>query len=107
MNNARNQPESPGNKWQWIPSVPSQLVNAIQGAFVIALIGGVALIAATDSLNRLFSNDNPGLRLARDLGMAAVDRVPPLKRFFMRHAMGLSGDLPELAQAPVPPLSPD
>jgi 2-octaprenyl-6-methoxyphenol hydroxylase len=56
------------------------------------------LIAATDSLNRLFSNDLGPLRLARDLGLAAVDRLPPLKRFFMRHAMGLVGDLPKLLQ---------
>jgi len=54
------------------------------------------LIAATDGLNRLFSNDVPAVRLARDLGLGAVNRVPPLKRFFMRHAMGVVGDLPRL-----------
>ncbi|MDH3593500.1 MAG: UbiH/UbiF/VisC/COQ6 family ubiquinone biosynthesis hydroxylase [Rhodospirillales bacterium] len=54
------------------------------------------LIAATDGLNRLFSNDLAPLRLARDLGLAAVDRLPPLKRLFMGHAMGLLGDLPRL-----------
>ena len=54
------------------------------------------LIAVTDGLNRLFSNDLPPLRLLRDLGMAAVDRAPPLKRLLMRHAMGLVGDLPRL-----------
>src|SRR3546814_2949826 len=48
----------------------------------------LALIAATDSLNRLFSNDLPPVRLLRDLGLAAVNQLPPLKRFFMRHAMG-------------------
>lgn len=58
----------------------------------------IALIAATDSLNRLFSNDLPPLRLLRDLGLAAVNQVPPLKRFFMRHAMGLVGDLPRLVK---------
>jgi 2-octaprenyl-6-methoxyphenol hydroxylase len=58
----------------------------------------MALIAATDSLNRLFSNDLPPVRLLRDLGIAAVNRVPPLKRFFMRHAMGLVGDLPRLVK---------
>ncbi len=58
----------------------------------------MTLIAATDSLNRLFSNDLPPLRLLRDLGLAAVNRVPPLKRFFMRHAMGLVGDLPRLVK---------
>ncbi len=54
------------------------------------------LMVVTDGLNRLFSNDVAPLRLARDLGLAAVDAAPPLKRFFMRHAMGLVGDLPRL-----------
>ena len=54
------------------------------------------LIAATDGLNRLFSNDIAPLRLARGLGLAAVNRMPPLKRLFMNHAMGLVGDLPRL-----------
>ncbi len=58
----------------------------------------LALIAATDSLNRLFSNDIGPLRLVRDLGLAAVNRMPPLKRFFMHHAMGLVGDLPKLVK---------
>ena len=54
------------------------------------------LMVATDGLNRLFSNDIGPLRLARDAGLAAVNRLPPLKRFFMRHAMGLVGDVPRL-----------
>ena len=58
----------------------------------------LALIATTDGLNRLFSNDLPPVRLARDLGLAAVNRMPGLKRFFMSHAMGLVGDLPRLIQ---------
>ena len=59
-------------------------------------VDGALLAVATDGLNRLFSNDIGPLRLVRDLGLAAVDRAPPLKRFFMRHAMGLVGDLPRL-----------
>ncbi len=47
------------------------------------------MLAATDGLDRLFSNDNPLLRLARDVGIAAVDRTPRLKRMFMRRAMGV------------------
>jgi 2-octaprenyl-6-methoxyphenol hydroxylase len=47
------------------------------------------MLAATDALDRLFSNDNQLLRLARDIGIAAVHRAPPLKRLFMRQAMGL------------------
>jgi 2-octaprenyl-6-methoxyphenol hydroxylase len=54
------------------------------------------MVAATDVLNRLFSNDIAPLRLMRDLGLAAVNRTPPLRRFFVRHAMGLVGDLPKL-----------
>jgi 2-octaprenyl-6-methoxyphenol hydroxylase len=49
----------------------------------------LAMLAATDGLDRLFSTDNPLLRLARDVGIAAVHRAPPLKRLFMRQAMGL------------------
>ncbi len=48
----------------------------------------LAMLAATDVLDRLFSNDNPALRLARDLGIAGVNRIPPLRRAFMRAAMG-------------------
>jgi 2-octaprenyl-6-methoxyphenol hydroxylase len=54
------------------------------------------MMAATDGLNRLFSNRIRPLRLARDLGLAAVDRMPPLKRLFVRNAMGLAGALPRL-----------
>jgi 2-octaprenyl-6-methoxyphenol hydroxylase len=56
------------------------------------------LVAATDSLNRLFSNHLGPLRLARDLGLGAVNQVGPLKRLFMRHAMGMVGDLPRLIE---------
>ena len=58
----------------------------------------IVMIAVTDSLNRLFSNDLAPVQLARDLGLAAVNRVPRLKQLFMRHAMGTVGDLPRLAR---------
>ncbi len=60
----------------------------------------VTMLAVTDGLNRLFSHNIPPIKLARDLGMWAVGKIPPLKRFFMRHAMGLAGDLPELIRQP-------
>jgi 2-octaprenyl-6-methoxyphenol hydroxylase len=56
----------------------------------------VAMLATTDGLNRLFSNAIPPLRLARGLGLWGVGKIPPLKRFFMRHAMGMVGDLPQV-----------
>jgi 2-octaprenyl-6-methoxyphenol hydroxylase len=58
----------------------------------------LALAAVTDGLNRLFSNTIGPLRLARDLGLAAVHRLPALKRLLMRDAMGLAGDLPRLVR---------
>ncbi|HEX7389010.1 MAG TPA: FAD-dependent monooxygenase, partial [Acidiphilium sp.] len=48
------------------------------------------MLLATDGLDRLFSTDLPPVRLARDLGLAAVNRIPGLKRAFMRTAMGLT-----------------
>jgi 2-octaprenyl-6-methoxyphenol hydroxylase len=62
----------------------------------------LTMVAATDLLNRLFSNDIKPLRLARDLGLAAVHRTPALRRFFVRHAMGLVGDLPKLIRGERP-----
>ena len=56
------------------------------------------LAAATDGLNRLFSNAIAPVKFARDAGLAAVGQMPPLKRFFMRHAMGMVGDLPRLVR---------
>lgn len=54
------------------------------------------LALATDLTNRLFSNDNPLLRLGRDLGMGAINAMPGLRRKFIREAAGLTGDLPAL-----------
>ena len=55
-----------------------------------------SLAAATDLFNRLFSNDSALLRFGRDLGMAAINAVPGLRRGFIREAAGITGDLPEL-----------
>lgn len=54
------------------------------------------LAAATDGLNRLFSNDFAPLRAARDFGMGLVDQIGPVRRFLMRHAGGDVGKLPRL-----------
>jgi 2-octaprenyl-6-methoxyphenol hydroxylase len=58
----------------------------------------LTLAAVTDGLNRLFSNAVPPVKLARDLGLALVDRMPPVKRLLMRHAMGTLGALPRLVR---------
>ena len=54
------------------------------------------LALATDTFNRLFSNDNPFLRAARDIGMGLVNAAPGLRRGFIREAAGLAGKLPRL-----------
>jgi 2-octaprenyl-6-methoxyphenol hydroxylase len=56
----------------------------------------VLVAGMTDGLNRLFSNDNTALRLVRDLGLGLVDRIDPLKGFFMDEAAGLHRRLPKL-----------
>ena len=56
----------------------------------------MTMALGTDSVNRLFSNDNPILRGLRDLGMGVVSAVPALRQGFMRQAAGLGGDLPRL-----------
>jgi 2-octaprenyl-6-methoxyphenol hydroxylase len=58
----------------------------------------LVLAAVTDGLNRLFSNTIAPVRLARDFGLAMVNRLPPLKRVLMQHAMGVLGDRPRLAK---------
>ncbi len=60
-----------------------------------------ALAVATDGINRLFSNDNPLLRAARDFGLGAVNAAPAVRRSMIRQAAGLTGDLPKLMQGRV------
>jgi 2-octaprenyl-6-methoxyphenol hydroxylase len=50
----------------------------------------------TDGLNRLFSTAAGPVRAARDVGLAAVNRLPPLKNLLMKQAMGVVGELPRL-----------
>jgi 2-octaprenyl-6-methoxyphenol hydroxylase len=59
-------------------------------------IDTLTLATVTDSLNALFTNDVAPVRLLRDAGLAVVNRIDPLKRFFMQHARGTVGTLPRL-----------
>lgn len=59
-------------------------------------VDNTLMLMATDGLTRLFANDIRPLKLARGLGLAALGRVPALKRLVMRHHMGTLGELPRL-----------
>ncbi|WP_254073248.1 UbiH/UbiF/VisC/COQ6 family ubiquinone biosynthesis hydroxylase [Acidisphaera sp. S103] len=48
------------------------------------------MFAMTDGIDRLFSTDRRMVRAVRDLGINAVDRLGPMKRMFMRRAMGVT-----------------
>lgn len=52
--------------------------------------------ALCDVLNRLFSNDLPGVRLVRDVGLGLVDRAPFIKRALMDQAASNSDSVPKL-----------
>ena len=56
----------------------------------------ITMLAVTDIINRLFSNKILPLQVARGLGLWGVSKLPSVKRFFMRDAMGLTGDLPNI-----------
>ena len=62
----------------------------------------MAMGFATDGLNRLFSNHSDILRFARDVGLGMVERLPPLKRLFIREAAGLVGEVPKLLRGELP-----
>ena len=58
----------------------------------------LVLAVVTDVMNRMFSNNIAPLRVTRNIGLGAVNRIAPLRRNFMRHAMGTVGDLPRLVR---------
>jgi 2-polyprenyl-6-methoxyphenol hydroxylase-like FAD-dependent oxidoreductase len=55
---------------------------------------------ALDGLKHLFAAQSKPIIVARQSGLRAVDNLPSLKAFFMRQAMGLDGEIPELAVFP-------
>ncbi len=56
------------------------------------------IIGFTNALVHTFSNRFPPLSLARNLGLLAIDILPPLKHGLARNAMGIGGRLPRLAR---------
>ena len=58
----------------------------------------LAMMAAMEGFERLFQADPLPLRWLRNAGLNLVDDLPEAKALFVRQALGLSGDLPELAR---------
>lgn len=52
-------------------------------------VDNTSMVAATDILNRLFSNNLKTIGLARSTGLKLVEKIPFAKKFFMTTAMGL------------------
>lgn len=61
-------------------------------------LDNITMAAATDTLNKVFSNSFMPLRLTRKAGLRAIQRTGRAKKFFMRYAMGTSGLLPSLVR---------
>ena len=61
-----------------------------------------SLVAATDGLNRLFSNKNKFVRSIRSNGLDVVNTINPLKKLFMEIAMGEAGSIPLLLSGKLP-----
>lgn len=59
-------------------------------------LDSIMVAASTDGLTRLFGLPGRPARAVRRLGLAAVERISPLKRFFMTEARGDAGQLPKL-----------
>ncbi|NQD80233.1 2-octaprenyl-3-methyl-6-methoxy-1,4-benzoquinol hydroxylase [Pseudomonas sp. CrR14] len=59
----------------------------------------LAMMAAMEGFQRLFQSDSLTLRLLRNTGLGLVDGLDEAKALFVRQALGLSGDLPDLARA--------
>lgn len=58
----------------------------------------LAMMASMEGFERLFQADLPALRWLRNAGLRLADRHHLLKSLFVRQALGLDGDLPELAR---------
>ena len=58
----------------------------------------LAMMAAMEGFQRLFQDDRLPLRWLRNAALKQVDRHFEAKALFVRRALGLSGDVPELAK---------
>ena len=57
------------------------------------------MMYSMSGFKNLFSNEQTLLSTVRNFGLNVVNSMGPVKHKFMRHAMGLEGDLPEIAKS--------
>jgi len=57
------------------------------------------MMYSMSGFKNLFSNEQAGLSLIRNSGLNIVNSLGPVKNKLMRHALGLEGDLPEMAKS--------
>ncbi|MCP5396465.1 MAG: UbiH/UbiF/VisC/COQ6 family ubiquinone biosynthesis hydroxylase [Sphingomonadaceae bacterium] len=62
-------------------------------------VDALMVMSATDGLTRIFGIPGKLPSAIRRFGMGSIQRIAPLKRFFMEEARGMTGDLPELLKA--------
>ena len=58
----------------------------------------MSMFVMVDQIQRLFGTQQYGVQWLRNMGMASLDRLTPIKNLIIDHAMGNSGDLPALAR---------
>ncbi|MCG6983643.1 MAG: 2-octaprenyl-3-methyl-6-methoxy-1,4-benzoquinol hydroxylase, partial [Thiocapsa sp.] len=58
----------------------------------------LAMLAAMDLIKRTFSNEAAPVAALRSVGLTLTDRIGPVKRLFMKRALGMGNDLPPLAR---------
>ncbi|MCE2596515.1 FAD-dependent monooxygenase [Motilimonas cestriensis] len=56
------------------------------------------MIVAMEALKQGFSGQHPLKKLIRDVGLSLVNNAPLVKNTLLKQAMGLAGELPELAR---------
>lgn len=56
-------------------------------------VDAISMMAMTDGLTRLFSNDIPPVKLARGLGLSLVNKIAPVRKIFMKGAVSGGGSL--------------
>ncbi len=56
------------------------------------------IVGVTDAFKHVFGSNSQAVAGMRNFGLKAADRLQPAKRAVIRYAMGIDGDLPDLAR---------